>query len=344
MTEKDKGARPSQVTMAGWVALVGSSLLVLTLFDSVSRLSTLEYRQGIDEFLSTPPGNGLGLSMGEAVEILRVMMLVSASAAAAATVLAVFVLQRHNAARVGFTIMAAALVLTAPVSGGFLGVMIAFAAIMLWTKPARDWFAGVPATSNANARTSAFAAPESRPRTEGNLVTSESDRPQDRPDQGGEETAPWPRMPEGSAGRPVPPPTQGFGSPEQSQGGQGQQGPEQGPQQGAPPPYGQQPYGGPGGQPGGQPPYGQTPPGQAPYGQQPYGGPGGPVVSRVVSRPTARPPTVRLRTGSPGTASRRMPTRPSPRSSTTAPLSSATRTSARRRSPSPPGSPGSSRG
>ena len=334
MTEKSKAARPSQVTMAGWVAVVGSVLLVLTLFESVSQLHTLEVRETVDEFLSTPPGNGLGLDIPQVVEIMRWLMLFSGAAAAAATVLAIYVLQRHNAARVGFTVAAVVIMLTAPVSiaGGFLPVMIAFSAIMLWTKPARDWFSGVspePTSSGPRSKVGRdpFAAQQPRTRVEGHVLSSEN-RPPNEPPAGsgqdagtgpsgnGDETQPWPKMPEDSSNRPVPPPTQGFGTPPgQGQGPQsgqpGQQGQQGGSQQQAgypfPPqpygeqlPYGQPPYGQPYGQQvpyGGYPPqygqlpYGQLPPGQPTQGQGPYGQPyyGAPQVD-----PNRRPVTVTI--------------------------------------------------
>ncbi|HSE07669.1 MAG TPA: DUF308 domain-containing protein [Nocardioidaceae bacterium] len=297
MTEQNTAARPSQVTMAGWVALIGSVLLVLTLFDSVSKLRTVEFRDTIDEFLSTPPGNGLGLEISQVQEILRVLMFFSGAAAAAATVLAIYVLQRNNAARVGYTIAAVAIMLTAPVSGGFLPVMITFAAIMLWTKPARDWFAGIPAEQSASSdsrspdprRAHFFAHDPSRPRSEGNVLSSDNQPPHDQPEgfgpedsnqrPDGEATPSWPRMPEEPSGQ-VPPPTQGYGTPASQQQppagqpGQGQQGQGQ-PGQGQP---GQPGQAGPAYPQGGYPPpppYGQRPPypQQPPYGQPPQGAP-----------------------------------------------------------------------
>lgn len=292
MSEKTQGGdRPSQVTMAGWVAVVSSVLLVLTLFEAVGRLRTVQFRDEIDEFLSTPPGSGLGLEIPQVVEILRVLMLFSGAAAAAAMVLAIYVLQRNNGARIGFTVSAALLMLTAPVSGGFLPVMIGFAAVLLWSRPARDWFAGRPVTQTG------FFASRPRPgahRTEGDTVSSHDhpsdDRPAPEEGQGGPGQPPsGPRMPEDegdrdrdageAAGRPVPPPMQGYGTP--------------GAQPPAAPPYGQPPQGygqqGAPGRPGGPaypqggypppyPPYPQPyPQGYGrppqPHGQQPYGYP-----------------------------------------------------------------------
>jgi hypothetical protein len=268
MSEK-ASARPSQVTMAGWTAVIGSVLLVLTLFDAMSNLRTVEFRDSIDEFLSTPPGSGLGLEIGQVVEIMRVLMLFSGAAAAAAMVLAIYVLQRNRAARVGYTIAAVAIVLTAPAVGGFLPILIAFSAVMLWTRPARDWFAGRPVTAGSGGLFG--SRPSARGRDGASLSSSE-----DRPD--GEQA--WPRMPEGSSDRPAPPPTEGFGTPgTQGQGrpgggpsyGQGQsQGGPSSPQGGYPPPYGP-----PGQGPWPPPQYGQQYGpgyGQPPHGQQ-YGGP-----------------------------------------------------------------------
>src|SRR3989337_1881801 len=154
MSERSAPPRPSQVTMAGWVAALASGFTVLTLFESMSQIRSVEVRDSIDEFLSTPPGNGLGLDAGQVVEILRGLMMFSGAAAAAALVLAVYVLQRHRAARVGYTIAALAVMITAPGSGGFLPVLVGFAAFMLWTKPARDWFDGAsgPAEASTSSR------------------------------------------------------------------------------------------------------------------------------------------------------------------------------------------------
>lgn len=235
MSEKSTGARPSQVTVAGWVAVTGSALLVMTLLDSAGRLRSVEFRDAVEEFLATPVGGGLGLEVGQIVDIVRVLTMVSGAAAAAALVLAVFVLQRHRGARIGYTVAAVIVMVTAPASGSLFPVMLAFAAMMLWTKPARDWFAGVPVT----------AADPSHRHSETH-VTQDSSRP-DRPD---------PHMPEDSGARPVPPPTEGFGAP---QGHDPQRhGQQHGQQHGQPPPqaYGQPQY----------PPYGYPPQAQAPYG------------------------------------------------------------------------------
>lgn len=200
MSENQAPARPSQVTMAGWMAVVGSALLVATLFDSMSRLYSVDQRKAIQEMLSTPLFSGSDVSVADMTDLLRVLTLVAGAAAAAATVLAVYALQRHNAARVGLTVAAFALLVTAPVTGGVLSVMVAAAATMLWSRPARDWFAGrEPEPAPAPP---AHVPTTHVPTTQNGAVMSENHRPSEDPGHG---AGPGP-------GEERPRPTEGFGA------------------------------------------------------------------------------------------------------------------------------------
>lgn len=153
MSAQKAPSRPRQVTTAGVLGVVGSVLLVLSLFDAVQRVRSVEMRSAVDDFLSQPPGNGLGVSTGWVLEVLHGMVLLNGALAAVTAVLAVYVVQRHHAARIGFSVAAALLLLTAPLSGGVMAMLVAFAATMLWGQPARDWFAGrEPAAARASVR------------------------------------------------------------------------------------------------------------------------------------------------------------------------------------------------
>ena len=139
-------ARPRQLTMAGWFVVAASAFLVLSVFDTLTTLRSVDTRERVTEWLSSPLGEGLGLSVAEALSGMRVALMVTGVSAAAAAVMGFFVLQRHRGARIGLTIAAAtilvATMVTAPVSGGLTGVLIAAATLMVWSAPARDWFAG----------------------------------------------------------------------------------------------------------------------------------------------------------------------------------------------------------
>ena len=135
--------RPSQVTMAGWMIMVGSVIVVVTVFDQVAGLRSVAMREAIEKFLSEPPGNGLGLTVDGARTILKSLSLVAAGCATAAAILGWQILRRDKAARLALTLLAAPLFLTGIVAGGFFSALVAAAALMLWTQPARDWFDGV---------------------------------------------------------------------------------------------------------------------------------------------------------------------------------------------------------
>ncbi|QNN54205.1 hypothetical protein [Nocardioides mesophilus] len=134
--------RPRQVTMAAGIGLVASLLLVVSLFDALTRLRSVEMRAAIDDFLAREPGSGLGLDADAVASVLRALVFLDGALAATAAVLAVYVFQRHRAARIGFSVAAGLLLLTSPVTGGALALLVAFAATLLWGRPARDWFAG----------------------------------------------------------------------------------------------------------------------------------------------------------------------------------------------------------
>jgi hypothetical protein len=141
---ESQGQRPRRVTIAGVMATAACVLLVVSLFDSMATVRSSAVRDQIAEQLSKPPGNGLGLDPAAVVDMLRALVLVSGALAAAGAVLAIFALQRHRGARVGLTVTAVLLLFSATFVSGILPILVAVAASMLWSRDARDWFAGRP--------------------------------------------------------------------------------------------------------------------------------------------------------------------------------------------------------
>lgn len=150
-----KPARPRQVTFAGWVIVVGSVLLVVSAFERVAGLHSLETREAIARFLSEPPGDGLGLSVDGARSILRALSLVAGAAAAAAAILGVQALGRSRSARVALTALAVPLLVGGMAAAGFVASLVVASVAMLWLQPAKDWFNGVstPTTRPSSAQT-----------------------------------------------------------------------------------------------------------------------------------------------------------------------------------------------
>lgn len=143
VSEPSPNARPRQVTLAGWLAMVGSAVVVLLVFDRVSGLHTIETRESVERFLSEPPGSDLGVGVDGVLSALRTLSLVAAGCATAAAILGFHVLKRSRSARLGLTILAVPLFLTGMVTGGFVSSLVAASSVMLWLQPARDWFDGV---------------------------------------------------------------------------------------------------------------------------------------------------------------------------------------------------------
>ena len=183
--------RPRQVTMAGWMIIAGSVLVVVTVFETINGLNTLETRQAVSRFISEPPGQGLGLDVSGALVVLRTVSMVAAGCAAVAAVLGFHVLRRNRSARVGVTVVAVPLFFTGMVTGGFLSSLVAASALLLWLEPARNWFDGKPARP---------ARPERAPT---GWPPPPPEAPEDRP--------PPPPAPAPAS---APRPHQGFGTPD----------------------------------------------------------------------------------------------------------------------------------
>ena len=141
--------RPNQVTMAGWMVMVGSVIVVITVFDQLAGLRSVEMREGVQKFLSEPPGEGLGLSVDGTLSIIKAISLVAAGCATAAAILGWHILRRDKGARLALSLLAVPLFLTGIVAGGFFSALVAASALMLWTQPARDWFDGVSRSRQA---------------------------------------------------------------------------------------------------------------------------------------------------------------------------------------------------
>ena len=134
--------RPTQVTIAAWLVMTGSVFVVLTAFDQIAAMHSLETREAVEDFLSKPPGEDLGLGVQGMLSVMRVLTMVTAACATAAAILGYQVLQRSRSARLVLTVLAAPLFLAGMVVGGFLPAVIVGSIVMLWFQPARDWIDG----------------------------------------------------------------------------------------------------------------------------------------------------------------------------------------------------------
>jgi len=163
--------RPRQVTMAGWLIMVGSVFALGLVVDRLSGLHTLETQEKINDFLSRPPGSDLGVGADTVVTVIRTLAMVTAGCATAAGILGFHVLRRSRSARTAVTVLAVPIFFAGMVTGGFITSVVAASAAILWLQPARSWFDGKPAPARRTAATPAPAA-AARPAAPGASVHS----------------------------------------------------------------------------------------------------------------------------------------------------------------------------
>jgi hypothetical protein len=211
--------------MAGGFVIGGSVLLVLIVFDTITGLHSVQMREEVDKVLTTPTGQGLGLSVNEALSAMRVGLMIAAACAAATAVLGFYALQRNRAARLALSILAVPILLTAPLTGGLMGALVAAAILMLWSGPARDWFAGRPVRQLEAAGPTSPADPSSRRLWEQTRPTPDEhrggtgeDAPLAGPDGEPRDRSQYPDTPPASSlsttgSSTVPVATRGFGDP-----------------------------------------------------------------------------------------------------------------------------------
>jgi hypothetical protein len=161
-----KQIRPSQVTMAGWMVIVGSVLVVLTVFEQMGSLHTVEARESVEKTLAEWPAQGLGLSVDSAITLWKVLSMVAAGCATAAGVLGWHILRRDRASRIALTVVAVPLLFSGLFAGGFFPSLVAVSAVMLWLQPARDWFDGIARSQAQIVHPSGARRPGTQPPSE----------------------------------------------------------------------------------------------------------------------------------------------------------------------------------
>ena len=134
--------RPGQATLAGALIIGGSIVVVLTAWARISSLHTIEAQEELQRVLREPPFAGLSLDTLSTTD--RVLCLVAAGAATAATILGFQVYKRSASARLVLTLLAPLILIGGFATEGFFAPMVVAGITMLWLQPTRDWYAGRP--------------------------------------------------------------------------------------------------------------------------------------------------------------------------------------------------------
>ena len=138
----EPATRPTQVTAAAWIIVIGSALLVLGAFQTVADLRSLETRDSIETVLADSPFRDSGIGVESVRSAIRVAAMVLGGCAAAAAILGYQLLRRDRTARLVLSVLAVPLVVAGLAADPILTAMVGAAIAMLWVHPARDWFSG----------------------------------------------------------------------------------------------------------------------------------------------------------------------------------------------------------
>ncbi|WP_151084183.1 hypothetical protein [Nocardioides cynanchi] len=134
--------RPSQVTVASWMIMIGSVFVVLMVWDRIAGLHSLESRQALQSVLDNPGVKGSGLQVDDLMLVVRILGMVAAGCATAMVVLGYQAMHRSRVARLVMSILAVPLFVGGLAIGGFVSSGVAAAVATLWLGPARAWFDG----------------------------------------------------------------------------------------------------------------------------------------------------------------------------------------------------------
>lgn len=130
--------------MAGVMVMLASVFVVLSVWDTVSRLRSIETRESIEKFLAEAPGKELGMSVETMTQLLQGIASVAALCAVASVALGWQALQGSRSGRVALSVLAVPTFVTGLVAGGFMSSLVVVATALLWLSPSREWFAGKP--------------------------------------------------------------------------------------------------------------------------------------------------------------------------------------------------------
>ncbi len=155
--------RPPQVTLASGIIMFSSLIVLVSAWERISTLRSLETQEGIRDFIAEAPFSSLGLDAAGASDLLRIAALVAAVCACGTAILGWYVRKPDRSARLGLSIFAVPVFVTGLAAGGLAGSFVAAGAAMLWVMPAREWFAtgrwtppAPPRESDALARRTPF--------------------------------------------------------------------------------------------------------------------------------------------------------------------------------------------
>lgn len=148
-TVSDTPVRPRHTNLATAIVIGASVGVVLSVAEQLAGLRSLETRELVTDFLAQQPGDGLGIDVSTALEVLRVVLMLLAGCATAAAVLGFHAMKGSTRARLGLSVLAVPIFLGGFATGGFLTSLVAAGTALLWVGPSALWFRGEPVPERA---------------------------------------------------------------------------------------------------------------------------------------------------------------------------------------------------
>lgn len=136
--------RPPQVTFGAGTVIAAAAIHVLSSFDAMSGLRTVDSKDRAQEIIKSAGSSGFDLTQAEVLDLMHTGVLISGAAAAAAVVMGIYALRGHRAAPPMLAVLSALVVLGSLLTDPLMGMVLAAGTVVLWSGPARDWFAGRP--------------------------------------------------------------------------------------------------------------------------------------------------------------------------------------------------------
>jgi hypothetical protein len=136
--------RPPQAITAMMAVVVASIFLVISAVDGINSAQSIQTREVLAKALTDPVFKQVGFTVDHFTLLIQTAWLITAAAAAACFVLALYILQRHQGARIGLAIFAFPAIAMIPFTGSLIALLLGFGAGLLWTQPMREWYAAKP--------------------------------------------------------------------------------------------------------------------------------------------------------------------------------------------------------
>lgn len=139
-----RSRRPWEVTVGATQAVIGSAVMVLAALTIAEQLDSSQMRSTLAQIVGDPRFAALSLTLDEARSLVKYLLMGIGVLSVTSLVLGVFVLLRHRASRISLTALGGAvavLALFAGTGGWVVAVYVGVSVGLLWTRPARAWFA-----------------------------------------------------------------------------------------------------------------------------------------------------------------------------------------------------------